>query len=358
MPKRALVTGACGFTGTHMVELLVENGWDVTGTDLTGNLHKEYYCENGDLHPMMYEDFVRDMGIKFITADLTDKESLKPLFDCEPYDAIFHTASLYDYFAKWDVLYKINVEGTRNLAELVVEHGVGRFVHWSTDGVYGAPHEVPSDETAPYAPGNDYSKSKMEQEKVLLAMYEEKGLPLTIIRPAPIYGPRHRYGVYHILYGIKKIGTGVSVSFYPKSKTLMMPSVHVTDLVRAALFVTDKEEAVGQAYNVLSDCIQQSEWMEFSARALGLEHTIRVPVLWLMYKAFAKISLWFISRLDRKARKLGTRPKIDVPMVEYLTHQYWFLNKKIKDLGFEFIYEDPRKGVWDYITWCRERGWL
>ena len=121
MQKRALVTGACGFTGTHMVELLAENGWDVTGTDLSGNLHKEYYCENGELHPMMYEDFVRDLGIKFINADLTDKESLKPLFDCEPYDAIFHTASLYDYFAKWDVLYRINVEGTRNLAQLAAE---------------------------------------------------------------------------------------------------------------------------------------------------------------------------------------------------------------------------------------------
>jgi nucleoside-diphosphate-sugar epimerase len=341
-----------------MVELLVKNGWDVTGTDLTGNLHKEYYCENGALHPMMYEDFVRDLGVKFITADLTNKESLYPLFNGKPYDAIFHTASLYDYFAKWDVLYKINVEGTRNLAELVVKHGVGRFIHWSTDGVYGSTKEEPADENAPYAPGNDYSKSKMEQEKVLLALYEEKGLPLTIIRPAPIYGPRHRYGVYHILYGIKKIGTGVSVSFYPKRKTLMMPSVHVTDLVRAALFVSDKEEAVGQAYNVLSDCIPQSDWMEFAARALGLEHTLRIPVLWPMYVAFAKISRMVISKLDRKARAMGTRPKIDVPMVEYLTHQYWFSNQKIKDLGFELIYEDPRKGIWDYITWCRERGWL
>jgi len=358
LAKSALVTGACGFTGTHMVELLLENGWDVTGTDLTGNLHKEYYCEAGDLHPVLYENFARDKGIKFITADLTKKDSLKPLFVGKPYDVIFHTASLYDYFAKWDILYKVNVEGTRNLAELAVEHGAGRLVHWSTDGVYGEPKKLPGDEDCPYDPPNDYSKSKAEQEKVLWKMFTEKGLPLTIIRPGPVYGPRHRYGIYHILYAIRKIGTGVIASWYPKRKTLMMPSVHVTDLARAAMFVAEREETVGQAYNVLSDCIPQDEWLEFVCHAMGIERIARLPVWWPTYKFFARLSLGYIRWLDRRARALGTRPKVDVPMVQYITHQYWFSNQKIKDLGFQFTYEDPRRGIWDYITWCRERGWL
>jgi len=98
--------------------------------------------------------------------------------------------------------------------------------------------------------------------------------------------------------------------------------------------------------------------MEFTTTALGLERHMRIPVWWPMYKLFAKLALWHIKRLDRKARAMGTRPKVDVPMGEYITHQYWFSNRKIKDLGFVFIYEDPRKGIWDYITWCRERGWL
>jgi len=357
MAKTALVTGACGFTGTHMVELLTDEGWNITATDLRSDQHGEYYCESGNLHPIHYGDWLKKQGVEYVAADLTDKKSLEPLFE-KHYDVIFHTASLYDYFALWDVLYKVNVAGTRNLAELALESGAGRMVHWSTDGVYGEAHGGMIDETAPHNPPNLYSKSKAEQEKVLWKMREDDGLKLTVIRPAPVYGPRHRYGVYHVLYGMSKMGTGIILSWYPKSKTLMMPSVHVTDIVRAALFVSEKPEAEGEAYNVLSDCIPQPVFLEFIYRALGIERILRFPVPWGLYKAGAAIALRQAKRYDRAARKRGTRPKLDVPMVEYITHQYWFSNQKLKDLGFEFIYEDPRRGMWDYITWCKERGWL
>lgn len=357
MTRRALVTGACGFTGTHMVELLLKEGWEVVATDLERSGHKDYYCEAGDLHPAYYEDFIKNLSVELIYADLTQSETLRPLFKYG-YDAIFHTASLYDYFAEWDVLCKVNVEGTKNLAELAIEYGVGRFVHWSTDGVYGEAHDGPIDETAPHNPPNLYSKSKAAQEKILWMMHKDHGLPLTVIRPAPIYGPRHIYGFYHILYCIEKIGTGLVISWYPKKYTLMFPSIHVIDLVRAAEFLTKKSEAVGEAYNVLSDCITQTEFLEFCYRALAVKKIVRIPVWWPVFKAFATLALAMSKLLDKKARKMELRPKIDVPMVEYVTHQYWFNNQKLKDTGFKFIYEDPRKGIWEYITWCKERGWL
>lgn len=357
MAKTALVTGACGFTGTHMVEHLRQNGWDVVATDLERAAHGEYYCETGDLHPVHYEDFIKELGVEFVPADLTKPETLKPLFAGRTYDVVFHVASLYDYFAEWDVLYKVNVEGVRNIAELALKAGVGRFVHWSTDGVYGEIKNPPGTEDDPYDPPNLYSKSKTEQEKVLWELHKDAKLPLTILRPAPIYGPRHRYGVYHILYAVQKMGTGVVISWYPKKHTLMLPSVHVIDLVKAALFVAEKEEAVGQAYNVLSDCIPQPEFMEFLYKALGVPY-LRVPVWWPLYKASAAWGLEIIKKLDAKARAKGLRPKVDVPMVEYITHQYWFGNQKLKDLGYKFLYQDPREGIWEYITWCKERGWL
>lgn len=359
MAKRALVTGSCGFTGGHMLELLAQNGWEIVATDLKREEHKQYYCEEGTLHPTYYEDIIEKLGVEFIPADLTKKESLVPLFkDRQPYDAVFHIASLYDYFATWDVLYKVNVEGARNLAELAIEYKVKRFIHWSTDGVYGEAEDEPINEDHPFNPPNAYSKSKVEQEKVLWNLYKEKGLPLTVLRPAPIYGPRHKYGVYHILYGIRRIGTGVIISWYPKKKTLMFPSVHVKDLVRAALFVAEKEETIGKAYNVLSDCLPQPEVIEFLYKSLGIRRIVRIPVWWPLYKISAKIALRIVKYLDRKARSKGVRPKVDVPMVEYITHQYWFTNNRLKELGFKYIYEDPRKGLWDYITWCKERGWL
>jgi nucleoside-diphosphate-sugar epimerase len=164
MPKRALVTGACGFTGTHMVELLAQNGWEVVATDLEKEAHGVYYCEAGDLHPEYYSDFLRNLGVAFIPADLTKPDTLAPLFAGRAYDAIFHIASLYDYFAQWDVLYRVNVEGVRNLAALALKAGVGRFVHWSTDGVYGEIKNPPGTEDDPFDPPNLYSKSKAEQE--------------------------------------------------------------------------------------------------------------------------------------------------------------------------------------------------
>jgi len=357
MAKKALVTGACGFTGSHMVEHLVQNGWEVVATDLERAAHGEYYCEEGELTPIYYSDHLKKLDVKFIPADLTKKETLEPLFAEGSYDAVFHVASLYDYFAKLDILRKVNVGGTRNLCELATEAKVKRFIHWSTDGVYGEIKNPPGTEDDPYDPPNDYSTSKVEQEKVAWEFHKEHGLPLTVLRPAPIYGPRHRYGVYHILYTLQKFGYAVVISWIPKKKTLMMPCVHIVDLVRAALFVAEKEEAIGEAYNVLSDCLPQPVVMEFLYKALGIPY-VRIPVPWILYERGAKRALKIAKRLDARARAKGTRPKIDVPMVEYVTHQYWFSNEKIKRLGFKFIYEDQRRGLWDYITWCKDRGWL
>ncbi len=357
MSKTALVTGANGFVGTHMVELLLNNGYNVIATDLEREHHKKYYCEEGILHPSYTEGYAETTGVKFIAADLTNKETLYPLFE-EKLDLIFHVASLYDYFALWDVLYKVNVEGTKNLSEVAVEKGVRRLVHWSTEGVYGETDCSPADEDFPKNPTNLYSKSKLKQEKILWALQKDGKLDLTIVRPGPIYGPRHYYGTFHILYGIARLGMMLVPIIYPKKRTLMFPSVEVRDLVRAAHFLAEKEEAIGEAYNVLSDAIPQADVLEFLANHMGNITTIKVPVPWALYKAFARLCERFVRRLDLSARKKGIRPKVDVPMAEYITHQYWFSNDKLKSLGFKFIYEDPRKGLYEFIGYCKERGRL
>lgn len=357
MPKTALVTGACGFTGTHMIELLEKNGYEIIATDLEKCQRKIYYTEFGELHPVYYGDFLKGHKARFVPADLTKKDTLKPLFDSHV-DFVFHVASLYDYFAKWDELYKVNVEGTKNIAELASEADIKRFVHWSTDGVYGEPEKLPADETAPYNPPNLYSKSKVEQEKVLWKFYREDKLPLTVLRPAPIYGPRHKYGVYHILKGVKKYGK-LKFTFvpkiYPRKKQLMFPSVHVEDVVRAALFVAENEKAVGEAYNVLSECVTQTDALKFLANELDIK-CVKIPVWWPEYKLGAWITVKAAKFRDKRARKKGKRPKLDVPMAEYITHQYWFSNEKIKKLGFEFEYEDPRAGLRDYVNWCKKNN--
>ena len=89
---------------------------------------------------------------------------------------------------------------------------------------------------------------------------------------------------------------------------------------------------------------------------MGLRY-FRIPIWFPMYKVFAKLALLWSEYIEHKARKRGVRSKIDVPMVKYVTHNYYFSNKKIKDLGFRFKYTWDQAIV-DTINWYYDHGWF
>jgi len=370
MVKKALVTGALGHTGSFLVNLLVEKGWKVVATDLESTKRKQLMQKETVFGTKFQYMSINLTGVTFIPADLTDKESLKPLFSEEnkDYDVIFHPASLYDYFATIDILRKINVGGLKNLLEVMYEtygNDMPRFLHWSTCGVYGEPkykknskgYILPADETADYNPPNSYSISKMEQEIALKEFAEKHPLKWTIIRPAPIYGPYQTYGAFHIFYTIRKVGHMAIPMIFPKKHKLMMPMIHVEDLVNAAYFLWDKEEAIHQAFNVVSENTTQQEWMEFLCQELGVPYT-NIPIWWGLYKFIANIAFGWAAWMEKRARKFGVRPKFDLPMAGYIKHQYFFSNDKIKSLGFKFKYGDPFLGTRQTIRWYIDHGWF
>jgi nucleoside-diphosphate-sugar epimerase len=342
MVNKALVTGALGHTGSFLVNLLADKGWDVVATDLESSRRKQLMKKETVFNENFKYMSIDRPGVKFIAADLTDKESLKALFtpELKGYDVIFHPASLYDYFAELDILRKINVGGLNNLLEVMYEtYGdkMPRFIHWSTCGVYGEPeyktnskgYIQPAHEDAPYDPPNNYSISKKEQELALKSFSEKHPLDWTIIRPAPIYGPYQTYGAFHIFIMLHNLGHMVLPLVFPKKHKLMMPMVHVEDLVNAALFLWDKKEAIHEAYNLVSDSATQEDWMEFCFQELGMQYT-HVPIWWPVYKLCAKILFKWAEGEEAKARKKGIRPKFDLPMAGYILHQYYFSNEKIK----------------------------
>jgi nucleoside-diphosphate-sugar epimerase len=371
MANRALVTGALGHTGSFLVKLLAGKGWDVVATDLQKDKRKEVMTKETVFNSKFQYMDISAPNVKFISADLTDKESLKALFkdDIKNYDAIFNPASLYDYFAPLDLLRRINVQGLKNLLEVIEEvypkDKIPRFLHWSTCGVYGEPEykknskgfPLPSDETEPYNPPNNYSISKKEQELVLKEFASKTGLKYTIIRPGPIYGPYQTYGAFHIFYMLYKLGHMVLPIVSPKQHKLMMPMVHVEDLVDAAYFLWDKKEAFAEAYNVVGDNVTQEDWMEFTFQELNLQYT-HIPVWWPVYKMAANALLKFTEREEVKARKWKIRPKFDTPMAGYIVHQYFFSNEKIKKLGFKFRYGNPYEGTRQTIRWYIDHGWF
>ena len=369
----ALVTGAHGHTGTFLLKRLIELGYKITATDLNPVEREKLMTKETVFRNDLKFENIQHPNVTFIAADLTKKESLEALWkEGQQYDVVFHPASLYDYFAPLYMLMKINVYGTRNLLEIICEKqpdNLPRFIHWSTCGVYGEPeyeikkdengkkYKVPSDETADYDPPNWYSTSKMFQEFVLYEFYQNKKLPMTIIRPQPIAGKAQLYGAFSIFYMVYKFGMMVVPIMYPSERQLHLPIVHVEDLVEAAIFCYEHDETIGEAYNIGSDNCTQGEFMDYLSSVADCQ-TVVIPIWYKMYNIAAKIMDWWFRKEIIKAKKWGLRPKIDGPMLEYITHEYFFSNDKLKKLGFEYKYPTAFDVTRDTVRWYIDNGWF
>lgn len=372
MNKLVLVDGAKGHTGTFLIKEIIETkpDWRIIATDLPKEKRNELMTKES-IFSEKFEymtEILENERVVFIPADLTDTESLINLFKERKYNIIFHTASLYDYFAPLDLLRKVNVDGIRNLLEIIcktqdVENL--RFIHWSTCGVYGEPkfkkdnngYPIPAEETALYDPPNNYSISKMEQEMVLQGYINDHQIKATIIRPAPIMGPYQIYGVFHLIQIVHKSGFGPGIHIYPRKKRLAMPIIHVKDLVRSAVFLAENDRSIGEAYNLIINACFQEDFLEYLADLLNVDY-FNFPVWWPFYKLLGKLLFWLSRRKDKKARKLNSRPPVDLSMAGYTTHQYLFSNQKIKDLGFNFRFPDYKSATNDTIEWYLKNKWL
>ena len=368
--KVALVTGAMGHTGSIMVLKLIKEGWKVVATDLAGQARKDVMKKEVVFGDRFHYPSIEHPNVTFIPSDLRDKESLRALFKDEfKYDAIFHPASLYDYFAPLDILLEINVGGLKNFVEVIYEYydkrnqKPPRFVHWSTCGVYGEPKYEHyedgfikiADETAAYDPPNNYSISKMEQEKYLHEMKEKKNMDWTIVRSAP-RSISNVWCIPHIPM-IRRMGNMFVPVIKPAKHKLMMPMIHVEDLVAAALYLYDKDVARHETYNIVCDTPSQEEYLEFICQELAVPY-LTVRVRWTYYKIFAKFFLKAVTWQVNTAKKHNCRPRMDIPMAEYVTHNYYFSNAKLLATGFKFEYQDWVKGNRQTLRWYIDNGWF
>ncbi|MBR58522.1 MAG: hypothetical protein CMH54_10935 [Myxococcales bacterium] len=363
-----LVTGAMGFSGSTLTRQLLEDGKDVIAMDraqsFEGMEERFKVCKIDPANPKL----------TLLSADLLDPDSLKQLNE---YDIshVFHVASLYDYSATREALMAVNVEGTRNLLSWALEADLKRFVHWSTCGVFGKPytaaegkkHNLPFDEkasspknTAMDAEGPDgthlvnvYSESKWIQEKLLWKAYADNGLPLTVIRPAPIYGRGSRYGHGGIMLLIAK---GLLRAIPSDAKNAVTTSVHVEDVAGFARFVIEKKESIGEDYNVVDDSIiSYRDFLHYIALVSG-RRLWNVPGIRLsMYRAVAVPAAQFWTWLERKFN-FPKMQMLEVQSATYIGSSYWISNRKSKELGYQYRYPDVREGVRDTLAWFRETG--
>ncbi len=181
--ERALVTGAGGFIGSHLVETLVARG-----TPVRALVHYNAERSHGNLRFVPPEMLDR---VEVVFGDLNDAEFVKRLVDgCA---AIFHLGALiaipHSYSAPRSYV-DTNIGGTLNLLEAAREAGVHRFIHTSTSEVYGSARYVPIDEAHPLQAQSPYAATKIGADKLVESYHASFGVPTVVVRPFNTYGPR------------------------------------------------------------------------------------------------------------------------------------------------------------------------
>jgi len=179
--KKILVTGADGFIGSHLTEMLLEKGCKVKALS--------YY--NSFNFWGWLEDIPTNKNLEIATGDIRDPYFIKHIMS--DVDIVFHLAALiaipYSYQAP-DSYVDTNIKGTLNICQAAKELGGIRVIHTSTSEVYGTAQYVPIDEKHPKQPQSPYSASKIGADAMAMSFYNAFGLPLTIARPFNTYGPR------------------------------------------------------------------------------------------------------------------------------------------------------------------------
>ena len=325
--RRVLVTGGTGFIGSHLVERLLEKGVFV----------RCLVRESNNLGWLK-----KDGNIEYVVGNVLDYNSLIPAVS--QIDTVFHLAGLTKSTNEED-FYRVNAEGTSNLLKAVVEVNphLRRFVYISSQAVTG-PSSTPVTEFESPKPVTSYGASKLAGEKRVLAFGSQ--IPVTILRPAIVYGPRERdvYTFFRMIkWGIKPVlGWEEHYGSF----------IYVDDLIDGIILAAENKKAIGQIYFLVSESIVS--WSDLNneiARALGKKAvTIRVPVL---IASFIAVVTELISKLIGKPSIL-TRQKI-----KELREKAWICDgsKAERELDFHPKVLLP-EGIDRCVDWYKKQGWL
>ncbi len=240
--KTVLVTGADGFIGSHLVELLVREGYKVKALSQYNSFNYWGWLE----------DIICLEDIEVLNGDVRDPHYCKHI--TKGVDSVFHLAALiaipYSYVAP-DSYVDTNIKGTLNICQAALDNGVQRVIHTSTSEVYGTAQYVPIDEKHPIQPQSPYSASKIGSDAMAMSFFNAFDLPLTIARPFNTYGPRQSARaviptiITQIASGKKQIKLG--------DVSPTRDFNYVADTCRGFLELARCDKAVGETVNIGSN---------------------------------------------------------------------------------------------------------
>lgn len=178
--KFALVTGADGFIGSHLVDLLLKQGIKVRALSQYNSFNYWGWLEGK-----------KDDNLEIVCGDVRDANFCREI--CKDVDTVFHLAALiaipFSYVAP-DSYVDTNIKGTLNICQAAKDLKTNRVIVTSTSEVYGTAQYVPIDENHPRQPQSPYSATKIGADAIALSFYNAFGLPVVIARPFNTYGPR------------------------------------------------------------------------------------------------------------------------------------------------------------------------
>lgn len=238
---KALITGGCGFIGSHLAELLLQQDHDVIILD---NLA----CGR----EANIASFASHSRLQLVKVDICNRGAMRDSFD--GVDWVFHLAGLADIvpsIEQPDSYFQTNVVGTLNVLQCAREAGVKRFLYAASSSSYGIPDTYPTPETAQIDPLYPYALTKFMGEELVLHWAKTYQLPTVSLRLFNVYGPRSRTsGAYGAVFGVflaQKLSGKPFTVVGDGQQT--RDFTYVTDVANAFIQAA-KSDIVGEAMNV------------------------------------------------------------------------------------------------------------
>jgi nucleoside-diphosphate-sugar epimerase len=325
---RALVTGGTGFVGSHLVELLLRKGYEVT-------------CLARDPGRLRW---LSGLKVRVVTGDCSEPRTLDEAV--KNVSVIYHVAGLTKSYRVRDY-YTVNQLGTRNLLEACVRQNprIGKFVLVSSLAAVGPSHEERpvTDRDVPN-PITDYGKSKLLAEEEALRFKDH--FPVVIMRPSAVYGPRDT-DVFELFKWASK---GVMLDMLGGNRFLNW--CYVEDLAEALLLSGERTVPSGSIYFVAEDrAYSTTEFRQALLKTGGVKAAVVTVPVWMGYA---------IGAISEALGGLRKKPAIvNRQKVQEAVQRYWTcdMSKARQDLGF--IAQVPlEQGLDRTWKWYREQKWI